>query len=174
MPSCQDASAFSAFSGLVSSQKVQKSRPQEEFQVSSSSLISNSTVVSFLVWNEKIHFSSELAWESNLYAYLGVLILHIYLGMLIFHVYLAMCIITCLLCCQKCLVSVLPVPCQCLSVPSSVLASALFSRVFAAFSASADIKIWTFKFLFISILQLSTSLLSFFYPLDMFWVSWVL
>ena len=73
-------------------------------------------------------FIFEIAWKYRLYAYLGaiilhaylgmlildvylgMLILHAYLGMLILHVYLGMCIRTCLSCCQKCLVSVLPVP----------------------------------------------------------------
>ena len=45
---------------------------------------------------------------------------HVYLGVFILHVYLGMCINTCLSCCHRCLVSVLPVPC-------SVFASTLFS-----------------------------------------------
>jgi hypothetical protein len=99
--------------------KCRISRPEEDFQVSSS-LFSNSTVVRFLVWNEHYPLLFLELLGNATSAYLGMRILHIYLGMFIFHVYLVMFIIACLSCCQKCLVSVLP-------VPYSVLASALFS-----------------------------------------------
>ena len=97
----------------------------------------NSSVVSCLEWMKTI-LIFEIAWNYRLYTYLGVIILHIYLGMLIMHVhlgmlilhvylgmfilhvYLGMCIRTCLSCCQKCLVLVLP-------VPGSVLISAFSS-----------------------------------------------